>query len=222
MSDEYDGTQAMPVPNDGPSMHDLVIEDMRGRKDFGLTKYGSLLQAHNGRDALKDLYDELLDAIVYTRQLIEERGEDGNLVEHARRELELIGEEPDTIEGYLNVIRAFSAMGHSGGSASVAIPVIHDLLQYKHLSPITDSPDEWYDHGEMSGTPLWQCIRNGALFSNDGGKTYYDVDDPKRTMMTSRPSDATVQRLTDETEAGYDVDKLVEKHRTLVEEELEK
>jgi hypothetical protein len=73
MSDEYDGTQPLPVPNDGPSMHDLVIRDMEARKTFGLRKYGALLQAHNGRDALKDLYDELLDAIVYVRQLMEER-----------------------------------------------------------------------------------------------------------------------------------------------------
>jgi hypothetical protein len=73
MSDEYDGAQPLPIPNDGPSMHDLVIEDMKARKDFGLRKYGALLQANNGRDTLQDIYDELLDAIVYIRQLMEER-----------------------------------------------------------------------------------------------------------------------------------------------------
>jgi hypothetical protein len=72
MSDEYDGTQPLPTPNDGPSMHDLVIKDMEDRKAFGLRKYGALLQANNGRDALQDLYDELLDAIVYVRQLQQE------------------------------------------------------------------------------------------------------------------------------------------------------
>jgi len=73
MSDEYDGTQPLPVPNDGPSMHDLVIRDMEARKAFGLHKYGAILQANNGRDALTDLYEELIDALVYLRQLIEER-----------------------------------------------------------------------------------------------------------------------------------------------------
>lgn len=73
MSDVYDGAQPLPIPNDGPSMHDLVIADMENRKAFGLNKYGALLQANNGRDALQDLYDELMDAIVYVRQLIEER-----------------------------------------------------------------------------------------------------------------------------------------------------
>ncbi len=64
-----------------------------------------------------------------------------NLVEHARRELELVGEEEEFIEGYLKVIQAFADMGHSGGSASVAIPVIQTLLQFKNLKPLTDNPE---------------------------------------------------------------------------------
>lgn len=75
MVDESHSGQPSPTPTDGPSMHDLVIADMEARKAFGLRKYGTLLQAHNGRDALRDLYDELLDAIVYVRQLMEERGD---------------------------------------------------------------------------------------------------------------------------------------------------
>lgn len=62
-----------PTPTDGPSMHDLVIEDMAKRKSFGLAKYGTLLQAGNGRDALMDAYEEVLDLAVYLRQAIEER-----------------------------------------------------------------------------------------------------------------------------------------------------
>lgn len=102
-------------------------------------------------------------------------GNTSNLVNHARRELELLGEDEDTIIGYLNVIQAFSDMGHSGGSASIAIPVIHELLQFKNLRPLTNDPAEWYHHNaEMAGTDnCWQNIRNGEAFSNDGGKTYY-------------------------------------------------
>lgn len=65
--------QADPVPNGSPSMHDLVADDLRRRRDFGLRKYGTLLQAGNGRDALRDAYDEALDLAVYLRQAIEER-----------------------------------------------------------------------------------------------------------------------------------------------------
>jgi hypothetical protein len=98
-----------------------------------------------------------------------------NLVEHARRELELLGEEPGTIAGYLKVIRAFADMGHSGGSAAVAIPVIHELLQFKNLRPLTDDPAEWEHIAEdVAGQPdLWQNLRNSEAFSKDGGRTYY-------------------------------------------------
>lgn len=104
-----------------------------------------------------------------------------NLTNHARRELELIGEEPETIEGYLKIVEAFSDMGHSGGSASVAIPTIHRLLQFKNLRPLTDDPNEWnHIAEEMAGQPdLWQSQRNSEAFSHDGGKTYYLLSDRK-------------------------------------------
>lgn len=69
-----------PVPNEGPSMHDLVIEDMKARKQFGLEKYSTVLQAFNGRKPLKDLYEELLDAVVYAKQA---------LIEMERREADV-------------------------------------------------------------------------------------------------------------------------------------
>lgn len=100
-----------------------------------------------------------------------------NLVDHARRELTLLGEDEDTIEGMCKVVQAFADMGHSGGSASVLIPVLNDLLQYKNLKPLTDDPDEWFDQSESSGYPLWQNKRNSACFSQDGGQTYWIVDE---------------------------------------------
>lgn len=96
-----------------------------------------------------------------------------NLVEHARTELALIGEESETVEGYLNVIQAFADMGHSGGSASVAIPTIAALLQFKNLKPLTDDPDEWRNVSDQSGYELWQSRRNSEAFSDDGGATYW-------------------------------------------------
>jgi hypothetical protein len=65
--------QPKPVPNDGRPVWELVEEDMRIRDQAGRFKYGVPLQAHNGRDAKLDLYQELLDAVVYCKQdLIEE------------------------------------------------------------------------------------------------------------------------------------------------------
>jgi hypothetical protein len=65
--------QPPPVPNAGRPVWDLVIDDMRERDAIGRARYGTPLQSHNGRDALMDLYQELLDAVVYIRQVIEER-----------------------------------------------------------------------------------------------------------------------------------------------------
>jgi hypothetical protein len=65
--------QAAPVKTDGVSMWSLVVKDMQGRDAFGRKKYGTPLQAHNGRDALADAYQEALDLCVYLRQAIYER-----------------------------------------------------------------------------------------------------------------------------------------------------
>lgn len=46
---------------------------MQKRDEMGLRKYGTRLQAGNGRDALKDAYEEALDLAVYLRQVIAER-----------------------------------------------------------------------------------------------------------------------------------------------------
>lgn len=66
--------QQPPVPSPSqPAIWDLVIEDMRARDYFGTDKYHTRLQAFNGRDALTDAYQELLDAIAYTKQQLIER-----------------------------------------------------------------------------------------------------------------------------------------------------
>lgn len=65
--------QPPPKTNGSRPIVDLVVEDLQARKEFGLRKYGTPLQAHNGRDALMDLFQELLDAVLYCKQLIVER-----------------------------------------------------------------------------------------------------------------------------------------------------
>lgn len=68
-------TQAPPIPNDGPSMHDYVIEEVRKRKELGLREYGTLLQPNNGRDMLQDCLEEIIDLAVYLAGEIHERRE---------------------------------------------------------------------------------------------------------------------------------------------------
>lgn len=67
--------QPPPQPTDGPAIQDLVIDDIAIRTEVGRQRYGTALQAHNGRDALRDAYEEAMDLTIYLRQLIAERGE---------------------------------------------------------------------------------------------------------------------------------------------------
>ncbi len=64
-----------PAPKRGDvNIVDLVLQDIQSRADNGKEKYGTYLQANNGRDALWDAYQEAIDLVMYLRQEIEERG----------------------------------------------------------------------------------------------------------------------------------------------------
>lgn len=65
--------QPAPVHNNLPAVWQLVRQDMIERDQLGRERYGVPLQPHNGRDALVDAYQEILDAAVYLRQAIYER-----------------------------------------------------------------------------------------------------------------------------------------------------
>lgn len=65
--------QPPPRPRSGVvSIQALVREDLVERERLGVKRYGTPLQPGNGRDALVDLYQELLDACCYARQAVEE------------------------------------------------------------------------------------------------------------------------------------------------------
>jgi len=67
--------EPMPEINNHPAVWDLVIKDMQERDKFGQEKYNTRLQPFNGRNALIDAYQEILDLAVYLRQKIyEEEG----------------------------------------------------------------------------------------------------------------------------------------------------
>ena len=65
--------QPAPQPNNLPTIWNLVRADMQERNQIGIARYGTPLQPHNGRDALKDAYAEGLDLCAYLRQAIYER-----------------------------------------------------------------------------------------------------------------------------------------------------
>lgn len=72
-SHESQSNQPDPKANDRPAVWDLVLADIAARDDYGKRKYGVRLQPHNGRDVLRDAYEEALDLVVYLRQALYER-----------------------------------------------------------------------------------------------------------------------------------------------------
>lgn len=62
-----------PVPNDRQGAHDRLLALVEARKQFGLRKYQTLLQAGNGRNHLADALDEIVDLAVYLQTELDER-----------------------------------------------------------------------------------------------------------------------------------------------------
>lgn len=69
----YNEKQPKPSLSKNPYVWDLVTADIEERDKIGALKYGTRLQAHNGRDVLRDAYQEALDLVVYLRQALYER-----------------------------------------------------------------------------------------------------------------------------------------------------
>jgi hypothetical protein len=109
-----------------------------------------------------------------------------NLTKHAEYELKLAGlfdkdSDYDGMlgEAVLELVKVFAKQGHSGFSAHQTLQIFNEVASFKNLTPIGKSKDEWVDQSEASGEPMWQNKRRGTTFSRDGGKTWYDIDDPK-------------------------------------------
>ncbi len=58
-----------------PTATEMVVKDMKQREIFGFKKYNKYLTEKTDEDMLQHLYEELLDASVYIRTLIEQRKE---------------------------------------------------------------------------------------------------------------------------------------------------
>lgn len=103
-----------------------------------------------------------------------------SLVQHAQRELELAGlfDKNSDYDGgiakaVMQLMRVFAKQGHSGFSAHQTLLIFLKLSNFENLTPITSNPEDWEDRSDICGEPMWQCKRNPALFSTDGGKTWY-------------------------------------------------
>lgn len=108
------------------------------------------------------------------------------LVDHAERELREAGlfdkdSDYDGMlgEAVLELVKAFAAQGHSGMSAHMTIDLFRRVASYQILNPLKNpmASGEYLDHTDISdGNLVFQSTRKSSVFSEDGGKTWYDID----------------------------------------------
>lgn len=128
-------------------------------------------------DALTDLKVRIFDQLFPNN--------DGNLYNHAVREMKLAGLDDkdsdydgDLYNWVLQIVRVFVSQGHSGMSAARTIDLFYRLCKYETLTPNDHSLNR--DVSDLAGeepSTLLQDLRNSRFFSDDAGKTWYMVDD---------------------------------------------
>lgn len=119
-----------------------------------------------------------------------------NLVAHAERELFRLGNsglQRIVNKNILALIKVFSKQGHSGFSAQYVLDLFNKLSRFKTLHPITQDPNEWTDVSQYDpqGPKLWQNTRDSSYFSNDGGKTWWNVEDAAKKKVASTTASVT-------------------------------
>jgi hypothetical protein len=79
----------------------------------------------------------------------------------------------------IEMMKQFATEGHSGYSANLCLSVFERLARFRPLTP-TENPmidGSFLDHTDISGGhPTYQSTRLSSLFSEDGGKRWYDLD----------------------------------------------
>jgi hypothetical protein len=135
------------------------------------------------------LYIVKASLLEYINESEEWDQEKSNLYQHAKRELDLAEVEKDIYgrmlpDAILEIVKTFAKQGHSGMSAAYSLQLLDKLLRFENLTAITDNPEDWCNVSEMcGGETMYQCKRNPALFSTDGGKTYYHVDEHTKIIQ---------------------------------------
>ncbi|MEE9366757.1 MAG: hypothetical protein V3W44_08730 [Dehalococcoidales bacterium] len=118
----------------------------------------------------------------------------GELINHAKRELEIAGYMkggsmydgmlPDAV---LEIIRVFADQGHSGMSASIVTNLVERLMRFEPLTPLQGTDDEWNAVGDND----LQNKRCSHVFKRNGEA--YDIQgrvfrEPNGATYTSKDS----------------------------------
>lgn len=159
--------QQLPMPNDSVHIHDLVSQDHQDRKALGTERYGTPLQADNGRDALRDAYEESLDLSVYLRQAIEERN-----LQAEKLRLRLENAVPDTV---------------STGERKAVLDEVLQLVMPFVATPVRPPVIRWHD-----ATGETWIIDPGKTMQFPGGVGAFSLSFGEEVLEPSLPSPVAV------------------------------
>lgn len=123
------------------SIQQQVIQDISDREKKGIEIYGKCLNPYNGRNALNDLYEELLDASMYLKQYMNEAG--GLLVDSHIETLCLNGLISPYISDHINPSSLDICIGNTALIETVVGLIEHDFSQYTSDNPYLLEPNEF-------------------------------------------------------------------------------
>ena len=117
----------------------------------------------------------------------------GTLLDHAKRELGILGMTEDSLEAsnvamrkhILHMVNEFSKERHSNFSAHYAVKCLQRLLEFEPLTPLTGEDSEWYhvtsEKENNVEIPVYQNIRCSRVFkqANRFEGQAYDVEGRK-------------------------------------------
>lgn len=124
---------------------------------------------------------------------------------HALREFKLAGMLDESADAKTkNIAKVITGMLDSlqeledpdGVTMKAAIGLFVMLVNMRLVSPITDSDEEWANKSDLEkGIALWQNVRDPNLFSGDGGKNYYVLDDIQNKRESKKVKKQTLITL---------------------------
>jgi hypothetical protein len=178
--------QALPVPNGRPAIVDLVLARLRSpraravietRDAIGRGRYGTRLQAFNGRDVERDLTDEAADAVNYAMQGIEEAPDEGARARWERRfamAVALLEEAVCDEQSDRSGARILALAGEHDVITADELPRVLASIEEARNGPVSgpwcENCGDAFDGPERDcpqpapGEPLKQCGRGGHMF----------------------------------------------------------
>lgn len=191
--------QAAPVVNDNPFIQDLVALDIEERKQFGIRKYGTALQAGNGRNMLQDAYEEALDLVIYLRGLLaegtaadQERGEPTNgsaeALPAAAFDYGFVDENPGVFdEGVRLTEEEREALMVASGFPADLFHAVKRIIAAR-LAEVTVERRRWYDEGVSDGCVVAEAGLRAELADARGAQREWE--EWSNELATLLPEDA--------------------------------